>query len=204
MGDLLIRRRGLILPSSPTSDIIYELSTPMVFDGTTAVDTGVYLLGNYSNGTAPSFSIVVDGTPTNVNGDKYFFAARCEALNKLMFNFSTYSNGNAYTAWFASSNSTSTGSWIANKYVRVVLTYEQGGGATYTWLREGGTLKTKSYTTPTGAVITGAATGESVKIGASAFLGSNGRFVGTISLFRIYNRKLTDTEVSDFFANGTL
>ena len=199
-----MRRREMILPPSPTSDIIYDLSTPMVFDGTTAVDTEVYLLGDYANGTAPSFSIVFEGTPSDVTGDKYYFAAECEALNKLMINFSTYSNGNAYTAWFASSNATSTGSWIANKYVRIVLTYEQNGEAVYTWLREGGTLKTKSYTTPSGAVITGASTRESVKIGVSSFMGTNGRFVGTISMFRIYNRKLTDTEVSDFITNGTL
>ena len=204
MGDLLIRRREMILPPSPTSDIIYDLSTPMVFDGTTAVDTEVYLLGDYANGTAPSFSIVFDGIPSDVSGDKYYFTARCEALNAPMINFSTYSNGNAYTAWYSNSAPTSTGSWIVNKYVRVVLTYEQNGDAIYTWLREGGTLKTKSYTTPSGAVITGASVKESVKIGSTSTMGDSGRFVGTISMFRIYNRKLTDAEVSDFIANGTL
>lgn len=192
----------MILPSSPTSDIIYELSTPMVFDGTTAVDTGVYLLGNYSNGTAPSFTILFDGVPTNLGGDKYFFAAYCSAKTKLMLNFSTYYTSSAYTAWFASSANSSGQEFATNKFIRVALTYERGGSAVYKWLKEGGSVKSKTHTTPTDAVITGANTSESVKVGSSSSMAASTRFKGTVNLFRIYNRKLTDDEVTDFLTNG--
>lgn len=201
MGELLIRRREMAIQSpQPQSDLIYELETPMSFDGTNGVDTGVALAGNYSDGSVSPFTILFDSTPSNVSGDKYLFAGRSTNLNKLMVNASLYNSGNFYTAWFANSNGTTGNSFGAGKIVRVAVTFSPETGAVYKWSVNGASVKTKTYsTTPTGAII---AETDTIKIGMSAASSTSGRFKGVINAFKIYRRKFTDDEISDFLANG--
>lgn len=204
MGELLIRRREMVQAGeTPQSDILYQMpNTPRIFDGTDGVDTGVALAGNYSDGTASPFTILFDGTPTNVTGDRYFYQARSTSLNKLAINASTYSNGNLYTAWFSSSTGTSGNNFTVGKPHRVSLTYSPDSGATYKITVNGTNTKTKTYsTTPSGAII--AAT-DTVKVCRNNSNSSASRFLGTVNAFVIYNRKLTDAEISSFLTSGSL
>ena len=201
MGELLMRRREMTMAGdSPQSDLIYELETPMSFDGTNGVDTGVALIGNYSDGTASPFTILFDGTPSNVSGDKYLFAGRSASLGKVMVNASLYNSGNLYTGWFANTNGNTGNSFGAGKIVRVAVTFSPETGAVYKWSVNGSSVKRKTYsTTPAGAII---AETDTIKIGMSATSSTSGRFKGVINAFNIYRRKFTDDEISDFLANG--
>lgn len=200
MGELLMRRREMLQSGEPQSDLVYELETPMSFDGTNGVDTGIALVGNYSDGTASPFTILFDGTPSNVSGDKYLFAGRSASLGKVMVNASLYNSGNLYTGWFAKTNGNTGNSFGAGKIVRVAVTFSPETGAAYKWSVNGSSVKTKTYpTTPTGAII---AETDTIKVGMSAASSTSGRFKGVINAFKIYRRKFTDDEISDFLANG--
>lgn len=172
----------------------------MSFDGTNGVDTGVALAGNYSDGSVSPFTILFDGTPSNVSGDKYLFAGRSTNLNKAMVNASVYYKDNLYTAWFAGSNANGGNSFGAGKIARVALTFSPETGAVYKWSVNGSPVKTKTYpTTPAGAII---AETDTIKVGMSSTSSTSGRFKGVINAFKIYRRKFTDDEISDFLANG--
>ena len=200
MGELLMRRREMLHSGEPQSDLVYELETPMSFDGTNGVDTGIALVGNYSDGTASPFTILFDGTPSNVSGDKYLFAGRSASLGKVMVNASLYNSGNLYTAWFANSNGNTGNSFGAGKIVRVSVTFSPETGAVYKWSVNGSSVKTKTYsTTPSGAII---AETDTIKVGMSAASSTSGRFKGVINAFKIYRRKFTNDEISGFLANG--
>lgn len=185
---------------SPQSDIIYELETPMSFDGTNGVDTGVALIGDYSDGTASPFTILFDAAPSDVSGDKYCFAGRSASLGKIMVNASFYYSNNIYTGWFSSTSANSLHSFAVGKTIRIALTFSPETGAVYKWSVDGSSVNTRTYsTTPSGAII---AETDTIKVGMSATSGTRGRFKGVINAFKIYRRKLTDDEISGFLASG--
>lgn len=196
---MVTRRRMMVSNGASHETPVYELQTPMTFDGSTGVDTGFTMSGDYNSANAPSYTILWEGTLTNRNGDKYYFGLRCNALNKNAIQFSSYNNSGAYHSWFAAATTTANQGWANGDLIRVAFRTAPGEGAVYNWNRNSGTQKSKVFsTTPSGAVLTN----ETVKVGTSASFSTSGRFVGTVSLFRIYNRKFTDQEISDFLANG--
>lgn len=199
-GNVIITVNAVALVAS---DILYQLASPMTFDGTNGIDTGVML-----HDEDKDFSILIDLTGTATETD---FRSKCLINSRNVtagssnegFDIRTSSSnyhhsfgGYANNTRFGLETDTYTSEIVS---VKIVMTHVKGSNEIVYSLRDVGASGTVKTTTITDSTVFSKP--HSGTFGLCTTLQSN--FAGvpcTVHEFAIYNRVISNEEITAFFA----
>lgn len=170
-------------------------NTPVTFDGSNYVDTGLALDGDYTLPSSRPFTIIVETTKGTTGGDQYLFAENATPTTKPFFYFCLNGSTKIYTYWFGTKSTTNI-SMASGNNVKIAFVKHEGESPTmYVKVNDNTPTVIQFPSTPSGAVVN---SDDYLYIGCSPSQASSTRWKGTVSKFEVYARAFSTNEINTF------